>query len=108
MSDVPTKFVNTDRGSVKAGPEKWVCGCGASVLWDREKASNGIVPNGWVQMKLWIGGAGEFGLTRMDEKILCPSCAWEKGVWEKPTVPEPKKPFELPPGPLKMLPPKRI
>jgi hypothetical protein len=86
-------------GRREAGPEVWHCGCGAQTTLDFERDKN-VVPIGWVTMKLWIGGAGEYGGTKMDEKILCQHCAHKHGVAPAPTQ-------QAPIGPMKLLLPKR-
>lgn len=101
MADSLTRVVKPAAGSVKPGPERWLCGCGVSTFWDRD---NGVVPTNWVKMSLWIGGAGEFGLTKMEEKVMCPQCAWASGVVPHPSV-APTNLKRLPP--LRMLPPRK-
>lgn len=88
-------LVPPNRGKREAGPEVWHCGCGERTTLDFEKDRN-VVPVGWVTMKLWRGGADKYGGTLMEEKILCPHCAYLQGVGPQP-----------PAGPMKMLPPKR-
>ena len=85
------------RGSRSRGPEIWRCGCGATTTLDSKQEGN-VVPVAWVSMSIWIGGAGEYGLTKMEDKILCPLCAYNHGLVKTPLAPI---------GPMKMLPPKR-
>lgn len=80
---------------IEYGDTKWRCACGAQAT-----APLGAVPDGWARLEITIGSA-DVVKRQEQKKILCPRCA---GLYLTGQA----RLYELPPGPMRMLPPPRV